>query len=265
MPDSIYERPADYDLEHGQHEDDIEFYRRLVLQLRPRRVLELGSGSGRVTLPMALALGRGGRLVGVDVSGPMLEQARTKLAEACYGDCAAVDLVEADFRDFGAPEPFDLVVVPCSTLSHVLELDDQLRVFRNVFDLLRPGGRFVADVALPNFQALAESMQVPPRALVEMDIDSESPGGDARLIRYKTTRYEPHQQRARVHFFYDRFDADSGAERRVSDFVSHVYFPRELALLFRSTGFEIEATYGSHDCRPLTARSRDMIVVGRRP
>ena len=47
--DAIYERPRDYDLEHEGDDEDIEFYTRLVRQLRPRRVLELASGSGRVS------------------------------------------------------------------------------------------------------------------------------------------------------------------------------------------------------------------------
>src|SRR5262245_14296085 len=45
-------RPRDYDLEH-ENDEDVAFYIDLVLRLRPRRVLELGAGSGRVTIPLA--------------------------------------------------------------------------------------------------------------------------------------------------------------------------------------------------------------------
>jgi hypothetical protein len=41
MTDPIYRRPEDYDLEHEGDERDIEFYRELVVRLRPRRMLEL--------------------------------------------------------------------------------------------------------------------------------------------------------------------------------------------------------------------------------
>ena len=47
--EAIYERPQDYDLEHEGDDEDIRFYTELVTRLRPRRVLELASGSGRVT------------------------------------------------------------------------------------------------------------------------------------------------------------------------------------------------------------------------
>ena len=49
MTDTIYRRPEDYDLEHEGDERDIEFYRELVVRLRPRRMLELACGSGRLT------------------------------------------------------------------------------------------------------------------------------------------------------------------------------------------------------------------------
>jgi hypothetical protein len=49
--DPIYERPRDYDLEHEGDDEDIEFYLRLLTEWQPKRVVELASGSGRVTIP----------------------------------------------------------------------------------------------------------------------------------------------------------------------------------------------------------------------
>jgi len=45
------------------------------------RVLEIGCGTGALTLPLASALGEGGRVVGVDISEPMLSVARQRVAE----------------------------------------------------------------------------------------------------------------------------------------------------------------------------------------
>jgi len=61
--EAIYERPRDYDLEHQGDDEDVEFYKRLIGRWHPRRVMELASGSGRVTIPLArLAAGvPGGR------------------------------------------------------------------------------------------------------------------------------------------------------------------------------------------------------------
>lgn len=266
---TIYTRPEEYDLEHGSGEEDVVFYRRLVPRLGARRIVELGCGSGRITLPLAaMAEEHDLTITGVDLSDDMLDQARGKL-EQMAPDCRArVRLQRHDIRTFVADPPADAIVVPCSTLAHVLELDDQVQVWRSAFSSLVPGGRFVVDLTMPNLNAYADSMASPPRALVEMDIDQESEDGVHRLIRYKTTRYEAHRQRAYVHFLYDRFevhDQDEQARRYVSDFESHVYFPRELQLLFLYTGFEIEATYGDYRFGRLTRTSREMVMVGRRP
>ena len=116
-------------------------------------------------------------------------------------------------------------------------------------------------------EAYAESMRTPPRTLLEIDVDTRDPESGARLLRYKTTRYLPYEQRAEIRFLYDKFEGDTrkDVDRYVSDFDCHVYYPREVELLFRLTGFEVEARYGSYDMRRPSALSRQMIVIGRRP
>ena len=130
--------------------------------------------------------------------------------------------------------------------------------------LAAAGGRFVADLTMPDLPAYAESMQTPPRTLLEVDIDTRDPASGARLLRYKTTRYLPHEQRASIRFLYDKFPEGSGVDRYVSDFDCHVYHPREVELLFRLTGFTVEQRFGSYHMRPMRATSRQMVVVGRR-
>ena len=66
MDELIYQRPADYELEHEGNDDDVEFFVTLARRLKPKRVLELACGSGRVTQPLAnLAAEEGFDLVGL--------------------------------------------------------------------------------------------------------------------------------------------------------------------------------------------------------
>ena len=102
----------------------------------------------------------------------------------------------------------------------------------------------------------------PPRAFVEIDVDTRDPRTGTRLLRYKTTRYLAHEQRAEIRFLYDRLTDDQGADRYVSDFDCHVYFPREVELLFRMTGFSVETWFGDYAGRRLRASSRQLIGVG---
>jgi hypothetical protein len=173
--------------------------------------------------------------------------------------------VQADMRVWRSDEPFDLILTPCSSLCHLLTLEDRLITWQTARANLTGGGRFVADTAMANFAVFAESCQAPPRMPVEMDVDATRRGDGQRLIRYKTTRYHAHEQRAQVRFLYDRLQqTDTATERYVSDFESHVYFPCEMELLFVHSGFRIERVYGDYFDRPLRATSRELIVVGVR-
>src|SRR5471030_481592 len=69
-----------YDWENAQTlgRRDVAFWRGVALGARGP-VLELGCGTGRVSLPLARA---GVRLVGIDRSAPMLDRARRRLAKS---------------------------------------------------------------------------------------------------------------------------------------------------------------------------------------
>jgi SAM-dependent methyltransferase len=261
--EAIYERPGDYDLEHEGDDEDIAFYLRLLADWKPKRVVELAAGSGRVTIPLAqAAAAAGAHIVGLEPEGPMLEEAKRKRAELDAAARDALTFVAGDMREWRTEPPCDLIIAPCSSLSHLLALDDQLAAWRCAWDNLEEGGRFVVDLTMPNLAAFAESMQTPPRTLLEVDIDTQDPETGTRLLRYKTTRYLPHEQRAEIRFLYDKFPGGSEVDRYVSDFDSHVFYPREVELLFRLTGFRVEQWFGDYQMHRLRTSSRQLIGVG---
>lgn len=247
LPEAIYQHPQDYDLEHVGDTDDIDFFVSLLTRLQPGRVLELACGNGRVTLPLAQAgAANGFDVVGLELVPEMLQAARQRQEEAEPATRDRLRLVEGDMRDWKAEEPFDVIVTPCSSVCHLLTLDDQLAAWRCAYENLLPGGRFLVDVAMADLGSYADSFRSPPRELVEIDLDTFDAAARARLIRYKTTRYLAHEQRARIRFLYDKYVEDAPPERSVSDFESHVYYPREMQLLFMHTGFAVEAVYGDY-------------------
>jgi SAM-dependent methyltransferase len=264
MSETIYKRPADYDLEHEGDERDLRFYRRLLGELGARRVLEFACGSGRLTMPLAASLNGCARLVGVELNPVMLDEARQKLAEAGASLADRVRLEEGDMRCWRSRERFDVVLIACSSITHLLTLEEQIAVWRNAFEHLYPGGHFVVDVTMPDLGACVESSRTPPRALTEIDLDQTDAVTGTRLIRQRTTRFDVFEQRADVQFLYDKFERDVHVSRYVSDFKGHVYFPRELQLLYRHTGFRVEATWADFTFRAATAGAREIIMSGVR-
>jgi trans-aconitate 2-methyltransferase len=112
---------------------------RLVERLEgSERVLDAGCGSGRVT-EMLLERLPGGRVVALDGSPSMLDQARRRLDR--FG--GRVELVHADLRgalSAAIPEPVDAVL--STATFHWIH--DQAALFRHLAEVVRPGGRLVA-------------------------------------------------------------------------------------------------------------------------
>jgi ubiquinone/menaquinone biosynthesis C-methylase UbiE len=264
----IYSRPDVYDMEYeGARNHDARFFARLLTRIRPRRVLEFACGTGRVTFTLAAALPTA-EIVGVDASADMLRKAQTVRDAATPSVRERVSLVEGDMRDWpGSDGAFDAVLIPCCSVSHLLTLDDRRRTWATAFRLLRPGGVFILDVRMPDLATLAEAQRVRPRAFVDLDIDAArgTSTEEARLLRCTATTYEPHLQRADVRLLYDRFEHRALAERLVTDFASHVYFPAELELLFQSAGFEIAQQYGDYGFVRFDRTSPYVVTVARRP
>jgi len=263
MDERIYHLPEEYDLEHAEREPDIDFYIALARRWRPKRILELGCGTGRVTIPLAQAVGVFCEvIVGLDREPAMLSAAERKASQ--FAEAAKqIRWIQGNMSTWRDQTPFDLIIAPCSALCHLLTIEDQLRVWHTAALNLNIGGRFVADVSTADFAILAESLQNPPRAIVQLDSDTHSAAGSRkRLVRYKTVLYSACDQHASVRYLYDEFSGNGNPERFLSDYECHVYYPRELELLFRMSGFAIESTWGDYHERLLENDSRVMVMVG---
>ncbi len=98
-------------------------------------VLDVGCGCGSAALELAGLVGASGRVVGLDVSGPMLARARERAA-----GLANVEFIQADAatRDFAAP----FADVLFSRFG-VMFFGDPTAAFANLKRALKPGGRLV--------------------------------------------------------------------------------------------------------------------------
>ena len=261
----IYRHPDEYDLEHLGDQEDIGFYLGLVRHLRPKRILELGCGTGRITLPLAKqGINYGYRVVGLENQPEMLKSAAEHQRRADPQIQHCLSFVEGDMRSWAADDPFDLIMAPCSSVSHLHDLEDQIKTWRQARANLCAGGRYVVEVTMPNLSVFADSFSRPPRALVEIDIDNFDETAGIRLIRRKTSSYLSHQQRAQIRFLYEKYREGRQVDSYLDDFASHIFFPRELELLFIHTSFQLENTVGDYQGRPLSAHSPLVIMTGRR-
>ena len=65
-------------------------------------VIDVGCGCGATTIELARAVGSSGRVIGLDISGPMLEVARERLREFGNATCLLGDAAELPLQDLRA-------------------------------------------------------------------------------------------------------------------------------------------------------------------
>src|SRR5919206_3044988 len=114
---------------------DVPFYVALAREA-DGLLIELAVGNGRVAIPVAQATGR--RVVGLDASPAMLEQARARAAAAGV----ELDLRDGDMRELALEEPAALIYCPFRALLHLPTWADRRRTIERVASSLQPGGRF---------------------------------------------------------------------------------------------------------------------------
>jgi SAM-dependent methyltransferase len=101
------------------------------------RVIDIGCGCGATVLELARRVGPGGHVLGVDLSGPMLDLARKRAAEAGF---TQTTLVQTDMSTYGfAPQDFDLAF----SRFGVMFFADPVAAFANLRGALQPSGRLV--------------------------------------------------------------------------------------------------------------------------
>jgi ubiquinone/menaquinone biosynthesis C-methylase UbiE len=97
------------------------------------RIVDVGCGSGAIAIALAQEAGPSGHVLGIDISGPMLERAR-QIAPASL----PVDFVLADATVYPFdPASFDLLV----SRFGVMFFAEPVRSFANLRRALKPSGR----------------------------------------------------------------------------------------------------------------------------
>ncbi len=234
----------------GKHYDawtertvDIPFYKDQVKKYGDP-VLELGCGTGRITIPIAED---GYDIIGLDISKKFLKRGKEKAKK----EGSDVSWIEGDMRNFSLDKSFNLIFIPFNSIQHILSLEDLERVFQNVKRHLNPEGRFITEFFNPDLDILNRDPQKEHEV-----IEYEDPDSEGKVEITEKTSYEKAEQILHLTWFYDFEDSKMSRE-----WTSRVWFPKEVDAVFKYNGFEIEHKYGDFDRSPFTNNSGQQIVV----
>ncbi len=259
----LYENPRGYDHIHDSFAEDIPFWievsRRAIADVPGGTVWELGCGSGRVTVPVALA---GIPVVGVDAQPEMIDAAGKRAAAAgldvgnpCFhvGSMEALPEV-ATQRQTPEGTPVAAAIIPLHSLSHLLEPAAVGACLQGIFRLLAPGGVLALAVHLPDL----ETLQRDPAALFPLDL---GPG----ILAHEQSRYDAVTQILHCRWWWEVDGEPEEGGPHLHQFDLRMFFPRELETLLTCAGFVVEERWGWYDRTPLTSARGTQIVVARRP
>jgi SAM-dependent methyltransferase len=126
-----------HDLECGGYAEDLSLWRTLA-GVTGGPVLDVGAGTGRVTLDLA---SRGTAVVALDADASLLEALERRAAGL------PVETVVADARSFSLARRFPLVLVPMQTLQLLGGSPGRTAFLRRALGHLAPGGMLAAALA----------------------------------------------------------------------------------------------------------------------
>jgi SAM-dependent methyltransferase len=140
-----------HDIECGSYDLDLPLWRELAAT-EGSPVLDVGAGTGRVTLDLAR---RGHEVVALDSGAELLDALRDRAAGL------EVTTVAADARDFAIDRRFPLIVVPMQTLQLFGGSDGRARFLERAREHLAPGG-LVAVALADALECFDEEHDQPP-------------------------------------------------------------------------------------------------------
>lgn len=239
-----------YDAMDVDRQLHLAFYTGLVTD-QTRSLLDLGCGTGSITVAMAARMPAGATVTGVDLSERMIEiaAARAPAHRWLVGDICAPPVQGGH----------DLITICFHTLQALPTIADLDRALSAIAGLLSPTGRFAFDIYQPNEAWLAS---VSPEAAVARSFV----GADGRRIDVveSNAAYDPVTRILSGE--WRLFDRETGVMLPHEPIVQRVrqFSAADIAAALARAGLEAVERYGELDGRPLTPDSKRQAYVCRR-
>jgi SAM-dependent methyltransferase len=197
------------------------------------RALELGIGTGRITLPLAA---RGVEVHGIELSRAMAERLQAKPG----GERIGVTI--GDFATVRVDGTFRLAYLVFNTIMNLTIQESLVACFRNVAAHLEPGGAFAIEVGVPDLQRLP-----PGERFVVFDGSGAHWGID---------EYDVANQGLISH----HFEVRGGKVEKSSGPFRYVW-PSELDLMAELAGTRLSERWSGWRREPFTSDSRQHVSV----
>jgi len=198
------------------------------------RVLELMSGTGRVSLPL---LKEGVALTCVDNSPDMLSFLEKKIEERGF----SADVYEMDVCELALPGTYEFIIIPFHSFSEILTGSRQKSALAKIYNHLSETGKFIC------------TLQNPVERLKTVDgklrLWREFPlkGGKGRLLLSGMLNYNPAEHIVSGLEFFELYDEQGVLQsKRCTDIKFYLHDRDGFESLVAPAGFQISELYGDY-------------------
>jgi SAM-dependent methyltransferase len=226
----------------------------------PKKVVDLGCGTGNLTIPLARS---GFSVYGLDISSEMLSVARNKWEgsgnrAACRGEPGTVRWLQQDMREWELPYGVDAVISFCDCLNYLTEPEDVTATLRRTYQGLESGGLFLFDVHSP--KQLERYAEEQPFVYDEPDVAylwTSDYDEERREIEHSLTFFIREESSSR----------DSGAlySRFEESHVQRAYDPQWISGQLEAIGFELLHLVADFGWNSPDEESERLFFVARKP
>jgi len=222
------------------------------------RTLELGCGTGRVLMPVALS---GCEITGLDLSPYMLKKCQQKLDKQTKEIQERVRLVQGNMTDFETGETYTLVTIPFQSFQLLISVDEQKACLEYVNRHLLPGGILILDLL-----HTASLMINHPKYLLEREYVAglELPDGCKLRCTTRIAAFHRDQQFNDVEIIYYVSHPDGRTERLVQAYRQRYFYRYEVEYLLDICGFRVTELLGDYDGTKYAPDSPEMIFIAEK-
>ena len=251
--DKYYDDWAEiYDSIYSYVEEDIPFFVEEAINYGGP-ILELGCGTGRVTIPIAKA---GINITGLDISKKMLEKTSSKI-KALKLDEPEINLIHADMRNFKLNEIFSQIIIPFRGFQCLLTVEDQISTLINIKKHLNSKSRLIITLFVPSIYQMIRDEDV-----LYHYRDVIDPVNKSKNIIWNKNVFDQYNQIVNTRIIVDKIDNGYEVNNRIyRDFDLRYIYRWEMHHLLELCGFEILELYGDFDHSQYNESSLEMIWI----